>query len=438
MSTFFRPVSVTRKYDNPINSRKMKISTTVWPGNSIRSGPGMLAAIVLFAATRCVSGSASPAATSIEPSPFYLGADISTLSEVDQRGGIYMDGAKPGDALAIFMKNGWTCFRLRIWVNPRNGVNGLAYTTQLAKRIKAAGGTLMLDFHYSDWWADPQKQNKPAAWAHLDFDALVRETQTYTAHVIKTLKDAGATPDFVQIGNEITGGLLWPDGQVKVPLSTVKVFGGDVTVIKPPEPYNDARQWDHLIRLLKADANGVRSVTTPEDHVRIVIHIDCGGDWPVTKWYFDHLTRAGVDYDVIGQSYYPNWHGTLENVRDNLRHTIERYHKDVMIVETAYPSRDVHPSPAAAKNMIWPMTPEGQEKFLADLIQVVRQAPDGRGIGVIYWHPEATFIPGSTNRWSGPDANSLFDAKGNPLPAMYVLGLHPAMPTAHAQADEPH
>jgi arabinogalactan endo-1,4-beta-galactosidase len=286
----------------------------------------------------------------------------------------------------------------------------------------------MLDFHYSDWWADPQKQNKPAAWAKLDFDALTKQVETYTAHVIKTLKEAGATPDFVQIGNEITGGTLWPDAQVKVPLSTVKVFSGDVTVITPPEPYNDVKQWNHLIRVLEAAGEGVRSVTTPADHVRIIVHIDCGGDWPVTKWYFDHLAKAGVDYDIIGQSYYPNWHGTLENVRDNLRNTIERYHKDVMIVETAYPSRNVQLSEAATKNMVWPMTPEGQKQFLADLIRTVKEAPEGRGIGVNYWHPEATYIPNATGRGGGSDANSLFDAKGNPLPAMNVLGLQPMAP----------
>jgi arabinogalactan endo-1,4-beta-galactosidase len=413
----------------------MKISSTTLSWNHIRLGIRIVGAIILFPAAGGAGSPAPQAAAEADPSPFYLGADISTLSEVERRGGIYMDGDKPGDALAIFMKHGWTCFRLRIWVDPTKGVNGLEYTTRLAKRIKDAGGTFMLDFHYSDWWADPQKQNKPAAWAKLDFDALVKQTQTYTAEVIKTLKDAGATPDFVQIGNEITGGMLWPDGQVKVPPSTVKVFGGDVTVIKPPEPYDDARQWDHLIRLLKADVSGVRSVTTPEDHVRIVIHIDCGGDWPVTKWYFDHLTRAGVGYDIIGQSYYPNWHGTLENVRDNLRHTIARYHKDVMIVETAYPSREVHPSPAAARNMIWPMTPEGQEQFLADLIRTVKAAPEGRGIGVIYWHPEATFVPQATG-WRGrPDPNSLFDAKGYPLPALSVLDFPPESHLARAKMD---
>lgn len=372
---------------------------------------------------------AGPAVHAIEPAladkgppPFYLGADISTLSDVERRGGVYLDGDKPSDPLAIFMRHGWTCFRVRIWVDPRDGLNGLDYTAKLAKRIKDAGGTLMLDFHYSDWWADPQKQNKPAAWASLDFDSLVKRTESYTAQVISTLRDAGATPDFVQIGNEITGGMLWPDGQVKVPPSTVKVFEGEVKEIEPPQPYDDARQWDHLIRIIKAGVEGVRSATTARDHVRIVIHIDCGGDWPVTRWYFDHLVGAGVDFDVIGQSYYPHWHGSLENVRANLRETIRRYHKDVMIVETGYPSRDVHPSPNAARYMAQPMTPDGQKQFLVDLIRTVREAPGHRGIGVIYWHPEATFVPGATGRGSRPDAMSFFDAKGHVLPAITAPG----------------
>ena len=260
---------------------------------------------------------------------------------------------------------------------------------------------------------------------NLEFDALAEQTQTYASNVIRTLKDAGATPDFVQVGNEITGGMLWPDGQVKVPLSKVKVFDGDVRVIKPPEPYDDFRQWEHLIRLIKAGVSGVRSATAPSDNVRIIIHIDCGGDWPVTKWYFDHLMAADVDYDIIGQSYYPNWHGTLTNVADNLRNTIKRYNKDVMIVETAYPSRDIRLSPAATRYMLWPMTPDGQRAFLADLIETVKAAPEGRGIGVMYWHPEATYIPGGTEQRDRPDANSLFDARGYPLPAMNVLNLQP-------------
>jgi arabinogalactan endo-1,4-beta-galactosidase len=385
--------------------------------------PWILCAVALLTFGSRASNETNPI-SNLSPR-FYLGADISTLSQVEQQGGIYLDNNKPGDALRIFMKHGWTCFRLRIWVDPRNGMNGLEYTTKLAKRIKDAGATFMLDFHYSDWWADPQKQNKPAAWAKLDFDSLVNQLGNYTSNVVKTLKNAGATPDFVQIGNEITGGLLWPDAQVKVPISSVKVFSGEVKVIAPPEPYDDAKQWDHLIRVLKATSAGVRSATTPADHTRIIVHIDCGGDWPVTKWYFDHLTEAHVDYDIIGQSFYPNWHGTIENLRDNLRETISRYHKDVTVVETAYPSRDAHPNPAAAKNMIWPMTPEGQKQFLADLIKTVKEAPEHRGIGVNYWHPEATYVTNAASRRWGPDANSLFDAKGKPLPAINVLGLQP-------------
>jgi arabinogalactan endo-1,4-beta-galactosidase len=373
--------------------------------------------VLLLAALLAQAGYAAKA-------PFYLGADISTLTAVEGRGGVYLDDGKPADAIALFMKHGWTCFRLRIWVDPRNGVNGLEYTTALAKRIKAAGATFMLDFHYSDSWADPQKQPKPAAWADLDFDALEKKTETYTADVIRTLKAAGATPDFVQIGNEITGGTLWPDAQVKVPLSTVKVFEGSVKVIAPPEPYDDERQWGRLIRILNAAVRGVRSGSAPADHVRIIVHIDCGGDWPVTKWYFDHLAKGHVAYDVIGQSYYPNYHGTMQNLRDCLAQTIKRFHKNVMVVETAYPSRDGRPSPGAAKNMVWPMTPEGQKQFLTELIRTVKAAPGHHGIGVNYWHPEATFVPnapaGRGGR-GGPDPNSLFDGQGNPLPAMRVM-----------------
>jgi arabinogalactan endo-1,4-beta-galactosidase len=398
--------------------------TSHWPRFCLMLG--IVALPFLFA------GCASKTAPAAKPSTFYLGADISELAQLENEGAIYMDGNKPGDAIAIFIKNGWTCFRLRIWVDPRDGVNNLEYTTRLAKRIKDAGGTFMLDFHYSDWWADPQKQNKPGAWAKLDFDALVNQTESYTANVIKTLKNAGATPDFVQIGNEITGGMLWPDAQVKVPHSDVKVYSGDVVVITPPEPYDDVKQWNHLIRVLKAASAGVRSVTTPADNVRIVVHIDCGGDWPVTKWYFDHLSEAQVDYDIIGQSYYPNWHGTIENLRDNFRETINHYHKDVMVVETAYPTRDVNPTPAARKNMIWPMTPEGQQQFLADVIKTVREAPEGHGIGVNYWRPEETYVRNPNGRSWGPDANSVFDDKGYPLPAMNVLNSQPSQPLAQA------
>ncbi len=123
----------------------------------------------------------------------------------------------------------------------------------------------------------------------------------------------------------------------------------------------------------------------------------------------------------------------LRILQDNLRETIRHYHKDVMVVEAwpIHPER-LTPSPAAAKNMIWPQTPEGQKAFLADVIKTVKAAPEGRGIGVNYWHPEATYFPGGTGRRGRPDANSLFDAKGNPLPAMCVLEAEAPATTAKA------
>jgi arabinogalactan endo-1,4-beta-galactosidase len=354
------------------------------------------------------------------PSPFFVGADISTLTQVEQRGGIFRDNGKPGDALAIFSAHRWNCFRLRLFVNPngRGGViNSLDYTRILARRIKAAGATLILDIHYSDTWADPQHQDKPRAWKDLSFDALEQQVETYTEGVIKDFKAAGALPDIVQVGNEITGGTLWPDAQVAVPASLVKVLDSTVRAIEPPEPYDDVKQWDKLARIIKAGVRGVREATTPADGVRVMIHIDCAGDWPVTKWYFDQLKDHEVDYDIIGQSYYPYWHGTMQNVSDNLKRTSERYQKDIVVVETAYPWKGAARW-SARKNMSWPISAEGQKRFIEDLILTVKETPDGHGIGVVYWHPESvpTTRPAGAP-WNGGDM-SLFGNDGNALPAM--------------------
>jgi arabinogalactan endo-1,4-beta-galactosidase len=365
-----------------------------------------------------------PAIASSQPATtpsFLLGGDISILKQVEDRGGVYRDNNKAADGIAIFTNHGWNCFRLRLFVNPngRGGVvNSLDYTRALAKRIKAAGATFILDIHYSDTWADPQHQVKPAAWEKLAFDDLEKQVETYTSDVIKAFKDDGTLPDIVQIGNEITGGTLWPDGQVQVPPSNVKVFEGEVRKIAVPEPYDENVQWDHLTRIIKA---GVRGVRSQSDHPRIMIHIDCGGDWPITQWYFDHLQQHDVPYDIIGQSFYPNWHGTLDNVRDNLKQTGARYKKESVIVETAYPWRDEQYW-STRKNMSWPISPEGQRQFLTDLIKVVRDAPDGRGIGVIYWQPESLATKSADGRVGRISATSLFDADGNALPGLTDIG----------------
>lgn len=391
-----------------------------WAAEGYRRRRWLLFGLICMLVQKPISSRAEPTST---PTAFLLGADISVLPQVEKRGGIFRDAGAPGDAIAIFERDGWNCFRLRLFVNP-NGrgavVNDLSYTCRLARRIKQTGASLILDIHYSDTWADPQHQITPRQWAKLSFPELQRRLEQYTADVLTEMKSAGALPDIVQVGNEITGGMCWPMGQVQVPLSTVKVYEGTVQPVTPPQPYDDARQWDQLASLLKAGVRGVREATSPSDHVRILIHIDCAGDWPVTRWFFDHLQQHDVQYDVIGQSYYPHWHGTLADVQNNLAQTARRYRKDILIVETSYPWTD-RQTWASKKNMAWPISPAGQKAFLEDLIGAVRQTPDHHGLGVIYWHPESIPLPGTTTRvWNG-GAMSLFDERGNALPAVHLL-----------------
>ncbi|MHC4168158.1 MAG: glycosyl hydrolase 53 family protein, partial [Planctomycetota bacterium] len=325
---------------------------------------------------------------------------------IEQAGGVFRDAGKPGDAIEIMSGYGCNCFRLRLFVNPTGKnvvVNDLAYTIALAKRIKATGAKLLLNFHYSDTWADPGHQSKPKAWEELDFESLEGKVYEYTRDCIGEFKNAGVLPDMVQPGNEIAPGMLWPDG---------KLYGaGD------PE-----KQWDKFARLLKAGVRGVEDASGGED-IRIVLHIHSGGDWSKTKWFFDNIEKHEVPYDVIGLSYYPWWHGSLDDLRENLRGTAATFGKDVFVVETAYPNRDVRISRAAKgadKNMRWPMTQAGQKAFLTELIATVRETPDGRGIGVLWWYPESIPVKG-LRIWNG-GAMAMFDGAGNSLPALSAFG----------------
>ncbi|MEP7325827.1 MAG: glycosyl hydrolase 53 family protein [Gemmatimonadota bacterium] len=259
------------------------------------------------------SSTESPRDTPI-PVPPLLGADVSALERIEQAGGVFRSGRQPGDALAILRARGSNLFRLRLFVNP-NGqevqVNDLAYTIRMATRVKAAGATLLLDLHCSDTWADPGHQDTPAAWVSLDIDALEQQVETYTADVITQLKQAGALPDIVQVGNEIDGGMLWPLGQLS--------YGSD-----------SLASWDRFTRLLKAGISGLQSALGPGDTVRVMLHYSQGGNSGGTQWFFDHLDARGVSYDLIGLSYYPWWHGTLLSLKANLNATALRFNRDVI------------------------------------------------------------------------------------------------------------
>jgi arabinogalactan endo-1,4-beta-galactosidase len=338
-----------------------------------------------------------------EKKEFLLGGDISMLAEIEKRGGVYRDGSGPGDMIRIMTDHGCNCFRLRLFVKPNHVnavVNDLAYTLSLAARIKKAGVKLLLDFHYSDTWADPGNQTKPAAWSKLDFDALEKTVEKYTAGVMAEFGRKGIMPDIVQIGNEITPGMLWPEGKLK----------GD-----------DEKQWDCFTRLLKAGVRGVES-TTGTDKVRIMIHSHLGGNRKRTRWFFSHVVQRGVRCDIIGLSYYPWWHGKMKDLKDNLWATAESFKRDVVVVETAYPYRRAEQW-KKKPNMEYPVSQQGQKEFMTRLIETVRAVPGGRGAGVIYWYPESIPVKG-LRIWNGGSA-ALFDEKGVVLPAMKAFETAP-------------
>ena len=223
---------------------------------------------------------------------FLTGGDISALPKLESLGAVYRDNGQAGDALAIMRRRGSTCFRVRLFVNPTGKevvVQDLPYALALGRRIKGAGSSLLLDLHYSDTWADPQKQTKPAAWTNLTFGALEKQVESYTADVLTAFKAARCLPDIVQVGNEITPGLLWPDG---------KLDGTEAG-------------WDRFAALLRAGVRGVRKPLAASERVQIMLHVDCGGSAERTRRFFDHVRDRRVAFDLIGLSYYPWWHGGL-------------------------------------------------------------------------------------------------------------------------------
>jgi arabinogalactan endo-1,4-beta-galactosidase len=336
---------------------------------------------------------------------YAVGADVSFLADAEARGVVFKDHgvAKPG--LEIFQDHGYNWIRLRLFHSPTDLPNDLDYTIALAKDAKSRGFKFLLNFHYSDTWADPQKQFLPRAWEGLSHDELEDAVFEYTRDSIAAFRAAGAAPDMVQIGNEVIGGMLWPDGKL---------------------PQN----WENFADLLKAGIRGVHAeaaaVDPPVERPLVMIHIDRGGDRGATESFLNHCRKHGVEYDVIGQSYYPWWHGSLGNLRDNLAFMANEYEKDIYLVEVAYNWRRAEyrdkPGP-------FPETPEGQRKFLAEVDQIVRATPHGRGKGIFWWEPAVS---------PGPIASrGMFDHDGNALPVTTVFDapVHVARPDKVASPD---
>jgi len=346
-------------------------------------------------ATRLARG-AAPA-----PEPFLAGADVSLLQKIEGLAGTYKEAGKPRDLLAILKGHDATYMRLRLFHTPDGKgpvCNDLAYTLKLARRIKAAGLHLVLDIHYSDTWADPQHQTTPKAWRDLAPAKLEDAVFAYTRETLAAMKAADALPEIVQVGNEITPGFLWDTGRV----------GGK---------FDTPEQWQRLGALVRAGLGGVREAGGAG--VRTMIHIDPGGSAAVTRWFFDHLAAEKAEFDLIGLSFYPWWHGSFDDLRANLAATAARYRKDIVVVETGYPwTRErgglFNGDPAKLKTP-YPPTPDGQRDFLAELLKIVRSTPDGHGRGVLYWAPEWIAVKGMDSPYQNL---ALFDFEGNALPGI--------------------
>jgi len=299
--------------------------------------------------------SAEQIQTGPEINPKMLGADISFLPQLEARGMKFYDKGIEKDAIAILKDHGFNYIRLRIFVNPENeegyapgkGFCGLDYTMQMAKRIKDAGLNILLDFHYSDTWADPQKQFKPKAWEGLEFEQLTSTLKDYTKSVLTQLKDQGTMPEMVQIGNEVNHGILWPDGHIS--------------------------NLDNLAALLKAGTEAVKEVNP---NTTVMLHVALGGQNEETVFWFDNMIARGVRFDIIGLSYYPIWHCTLDDLNTNMLDLKDRYQKDINVVEYS--------------------------AFKKAVNHIVFNLPDNRGQGTCIWEP--------LNTWS-----RIFDDEGQAL-----------------------
>ncbi len=322
------------------------------------------------------------------PQNYAIGADVSFLAKCEQDGVVFKENGKPIDVLALLREHHYNWVRLRIFHDPSAAAdklpNDLNYTLALAKRAKAAGFYLLLDLHYSDSWADPGKQPMPSAWSKLKHKQLVNEVFDYTRDTIAAFAQNGVMPEMVQVGNEVSNGMLWPDGKL-------------------PE------NWDNFADLLKAGIRGVDAGRGHAPRPRIMIHIERSGDYDAAVSFFDNLNARKVPFDVIGMSYYPRWHGGIAQMRTNLRDLALRYQQPIIVVETAY---DWTPHDFAGKTSDFPESPEGQLAFLRAVDAAVRAIPNGLGQGVFWWEPAAE---------GGLRDRGFFDRQGNVLPVISAL-----------------
>ena len=356
--------------------------------------------------------SASTSSAQAAAASFLAAADFSDLAFFESKGVTYKDGGQVEDGIQILKNHGINCVRLRLWTSsaaqvssdPYNYINNTTYTVPLALRVKNAGLLFSLDFHYSDTWTDPGHQATPSAWSSLNFNQLLQQMRSYNSNTIVTFAAAGAMPDYVQIGNEITSGMLWTNGQLS----------GTWGVSNP--------SWIRLGQLMNAAIQGIKDATnaTGAKMPKIIVHIDKGGNWATTESFFDNLNAQGVPYDIIGESYYPFYQGSPTNLNICLSNAAIRYGKPIIVAEDAFPYTNTCPSAWLTNLFGYPPSPAGQASFVAAIGQIIRNVPNNLGLGFFYWGTEYQVANGVNE--AGYNTASFFDQNGNLLPVANAVG----------------
>lgn len=286
---------------------------------------------------------------------FVKGADIGWLPQMEATGyKFYNDNGKEEDCIQILKEHGINTVRLRTWVNPSNnpasGHCSKEETVALALRAQKAGMRIMLNFHYSDSWADPGKQRKPKAWEGHSFPQLLQDVYDYTFDVMSALKQKGITPEWVQVGNETPGGMIYPEGSTA--------------------------HWDSLAQLINKGYDAIKAVSPTS---KVILHLDQGNNNQRFRKWFDSATAHHARYDVIGLSYYPYWLDghpdytlSINDLASNLQDMATRYNKEVMVVEVGGEDTLV----------------QNTYDMLVAVQQKVKAVANNKGLGVIYWEPE--------------------------------------------------
>ncbi len=336
-----------------------------------------------------------------------LGIDASSYLDELQHGAKYYRGDLEIDPLDALRDNGVEFFRIRVWNDPYSpegepylaGNCDMDHYIRLGKLAKGKGYKLLMDLHYSDFWADPQKQMIPKAWRSYGADELVEAVYSFTRSCLERALAEGVAPQMIQVGNEITNGILWPIGRLQEP---------------------DGRRGNYLnfCRLIDAGCRACRDVL-PE--AKIVLHLERSNDAAVYQEFFTEMEKAKIDYDIIGASYYPYWHGTPQELFNNLR-ACRRFGKELMIMELGYgfttktyvqkgqPQRLVIDEARAYVPGVterYPISPEGQAAFLCDFLQ---RAEEENMAGVFYWEP--LWLPGEGICWASEAGQAYIREEG--------------------------